>query len=59
MSQSLANVLVHIIFSTKQRRAFLQNRDLRLEMHRYIAGISANLDCPAFIVALPFSGAER
>ncbi len=50
MPQSLANVLVHIVFSTKQRRALLQNRDLRMEMHRYLAGVSANLDCPTIIV---------
>jgi putative transposase len=50
MSQSLANVLVHIAFSTKDRRALLQNADRRDEMHRYLAGISANLDCPAIIV---------
>jgi putative transposase len=50
MPQSLANVLVHIVFSTKERRALLQNSDLRDEMHRYLAGISANLECPAIIV---------
>jgi putative transposase len=50
MPQSLANVLVHIVFSTKERRALLQNRDLRVEMCRYIAGVSAKLACPAIIV---------
>jgi putative transposase len=50
MPQSLANVLVHIVFSTKQRRAYLQNTDLRIEMHRYLAGISSKLDCPVIIV---------
>jgi len=50
MPQSLANVLVHIVFSTKERRPFLQDPDLRDEMHRYLAGISANLECPAVIV---------
>jgi putative transposase len=50
MPQSLANVLVHLVFSTKERRALLQNSDLRTEMHRYLAGITANLDCPAVIV---------
>ncbi len=50
MPQSLANVLVHIVFSTKERRALLQNHDLRVEMHRYLAGISKTLDCPAVIV---------
>jgi putative transposase len=53
MPQSLAYVLVHTIFSTKERRAFLQNDILRPEMHRYLAGISANLDCPAIIVGGP------
>jgi putative transposase len=50
MPQSLANVLVHVVFSTKERRASLQNADLRDEMHRYLAGVSAHLDCPAVIV---------
>ena len=27
MPQSLANVLLHIVFSTKERRALLQNDD--------------------------------
>jgi REP element-mobilizing transposase RayT len=50
MPQSLANVLIHIVFSTKERRALLQNHDLGIEMHRYLAGVSANLDSPAVIV---------
>jgi putative transposase len=50
MPQSLANVLVHVVFSTKERRALLQNSDLRDEMHRYLAGISGKLECPAIIV---------
>jgi putative transposase len=50
MPQSLANVLLHIVFSTKERRALLQNAELRDEMHRYIAGVSVNLRCPAIIV---------
>jgi putative transposase len=50
MPQSLAHVLVHVVFSTKGRRALLQNNDLCTEMHRYLAGVSANLDCHAIIV---------
>ena len=50
MPQSLANALMHIVFSTKERRAMFQNPDLRDEMHRYLAGVSARLDCPAVIV---------
>jgi REP element-mobilizing transposase RayT len=48
--QSLANVLVHIVFSTKDRRALLQATGLREEMHRYLGGITAKLDCPPVIV---------
>ena len=50
MPQSLANALMHIVFSTKERRAMFQNAVLRDEMHRYLAGISAKLNCPAVIV---------
>ena len=50
MPQSLANALMHIVFSTKERRALFQSADLRNEMHRYLAGISAKLNCPAVIV---------
>ena len=37
MSQSLALVLVHIIFSTKNRMPFLQSAELRSEVHTYFA----------------------
>jgi REP element-mobilizing transposase RayT len=50
MPQSLANALMHVVFSTKERRAMFQNDVLRDEMHRYLAGISAKLNCPAVIV---------
>ncbi|MGA2616341.1 MAG: IS200/IS605 family transposase [Thermoguttaceae bacterium] len=50
MPQSLSNVLVHLVFSTKNRRADLKGRDLRKQMHRYLAGVSAKLDCPAIVV---------
>ncbi len=47
MPQSLSNILVHIVFSTKERRPFLQDRELRDQTHRYLAGISKSLKCPA------------
>ena len=50
MPQSLAKVLVHVVFSTKQRRGLLQADDLRDQMHRYLAGISDRLNCPPVIV---------
>ncbi len=35
MSQSLAKILVHTVFSTKDRRPFLRDKILREELHRY------------------------
>lgn len=50
MSQSLAKILVHTVFSTKERRPFLQERTVREEMHRYLGGILSKLDCQPIIV---------
>jgi putative transposase len=49
MPQSLANILVHIIFSTKNRRPLIDN-SLRAGLHGYIAGILKELDSPALII---------
>jgi len=45
MPQSLANLLVHLVFSTKNRQPFLCEPELRDEMHRYLAGISKGMEC--------------
>jgi putative transposase len=50
MPQSLSHVLVHIIFSTKNRAAFLQSPDLRSEVHAYLVGTLRALDCEPFRV---------
>ncbi len=50
MSQSLAKILVHTVFSTKDRRPFLRNKSLRDELHRYLGGILMNHDCQPLIV---------
>jgi len=50
MPQSLANIVVHTIFSTQDRRPFLQDKALRDELHRYLGGILANLGCSPLIV---------
>ena len=50
MSQSLANVLVHIVFSTKNRYPFLIDPDIRKEMHAYLGGTCKSLRCPVLIV---------
>lgn len=39
MPQSLTNLLVHVIFSTKERRPFLDDPELRAELHRYLGGV--------------------
>jgi putative transposase len=45
MPQSLALVLVHIIFSTKNRMAFLPSAELRSEVHVYWTGTLRGLQC--------------
>ena len=49
MPQSLAKILVHLVFSTKHRERILTN-DIREELHRYIAGILKNYESPAVLI---------
>ena len=50
MSQSLVQIYVHAVFSTKHRAPFLKEEDFRDRTHRYLAGICRNLQCPPLIV---------
>ncbi|HEY4416549.1 MAG TPA: IS200/IS605 family transposase [Verrucomicrobiae bacterium] len=50
MPQSLAKIILHTVFSTKDRRPFLHDKALREELHRYIGGILTNLDCQPLII---------
>ena len=50
MAQSLAKILLHLVFSTKERRPFLKNQPLRDELHRYLGGILTNLECQPLII---------
>jgi REP element-mobilizing transposase RayT len=50
MAQSLARILVHAVFSTKDRRPFLRDTALREELHRYLGGILAHLQCQPIII---------
>ncbi|MHC4662168.1 MAG: transposase [Planctomycetota bacterium] len=43
MPQSLARILVHMVFSTKGRKPFLDNLEIRNELFRYIGGICRNI----------------
>ena len=50
MPQSLAQIYVHIVFSTKHRTPFLLERALRAEVHKYLGGTCRDLDSPSVIV---------
>ncbi len=50
MPQSLADVLVHIVFSTKQRVRCLEGSELRSRLHAYRAGICRRRQCCALTV---------
>ena len=49
MPQSLAKNLLHLVFSTKERRPFLEE-GIREELHRYASGILKDCDSPALAV---------
>ncbi|HIJ76599.1 MAG TPA: transposase [Deltaproteobacteria bacterium] len=50
MPQSLAQVHIHVIFSTKNRMPFLVDAEFRKEMHAYLATIMKAYESPAQIV---------
>ena len=49
MSQSLSNVIVHLVFSTKDRRPFLNDKSIRERMHSELGGTSKTLNCSPII----------
>jgi REP element-mobilizing transposase RayT len=49
MPQSLANILIHVIWSTKERRPLISDA-VRVGLHGYMAGILKNLESPALII---------
>ena len=50
MAQSLSRILVHVIFSTKDRFSFLADSELRIRMHAYIALVFYEHESPAIEV---------
>jgi REP element-mobilizing transposase RayT len=49
MPQSLSLVIIHVIFSTKDRRPLLDG-GIRPKLHAYLATVARNLDCEAYRV---------
>lgn len=45
MTQSLANIVVHLVFSTKERRPLIRDEE-RGQLHGYITGVLKNHDSP-------------
>ena len=45
MPQSLAQVYVHVVFSTKNRTPVMASADLRRQMHAYLATVFKGHDC--------------
>src|SRR5580698_1031735 len=45
MAQPLSHLIVHAVFSTKDRRALLRSEEIRRETYSYMAGILKNLQC--------------
>lgn len=51
MSQSIARVPVHIVYSTKHRKPWLDSPELRAELYAYKATVlKNNVDSPAIII---------
>ncbi len=50
MSQSLAQIYLHVVFSTKYREPVLVDRAIRERAHAYLVGACNNLDSPSIRV---------
>jgi len=50
MPQSLAQIYLHIVFSTKNRTPVLADAIIREEVHKYLGGASNKLECPVLRV---------
>jgi putative transposase len=49
MAQTLVRILVHLVFSIKDRCDLIRP-EIESELHRYLAGIASNLDSPCLAV---------
>ena len=49
MPQSLSRILIHLVFSTKNRNPIL-NPEIQTELHPYLVGVLNGIDCPSLQV---------
>ena len=50
MPQSLARILVHVVFSTKNRTPYLKDEQTRRDLEAYFAGTLQQCNSPALLV---------
>jgi len=50
MPQSLVQIYVHIVFSTKDRAPFLEDKAFRERLHAYLVGACGGQGCPSLQV---------
>lgn len=50
MPQSLARIVLHVVFSTKNRVPFLKDTDVRTRLHAYMAGVLQNIGCDPILI---------
>ncbi|HJT34957.1 MAG TPA: transposase [Pirellulales bacterium] len=49
MPQSLSDVLLHVVFSTKNRVPFLKSPELREHLNGFMVGTLKKIECPSLI----------
>jgi len=49
MPQSLSAVYIHLVFSTKERRPFLKDENVRTSLHAQLGRISKQLKCAPIV----------
>ena len=49
MPQSLSHVLIHCVFSTKNREPFIDD-DIEVELFQYLGGVCNRMECPSLKV---------
>ena len=50
MPPSLSRMVVHLVFSTKDREPILRDPELRKSLHAYMAGILQELQCEPILI---------